>query len=735
MVELAGYSLQEVAYEGHETRVWRAIHEPSGARVAIKVPVAEVPSPRVLGSLIHEHQVLTQLAAVPGVARARALEQRGGTAALVLEDPGFRSLEHELARRGRLSVAAGLRLGGLLARALAGVHAARVMHKDVKPQNVLVDEACERVTLLDFGIASLLSQEATEARIPEALEGTLVYISPEQTGRTARALDARTDLYSLGVTLFEALSGRLPFTERDPLSLVHAHLAKEPPALDTVALEVPRAAAEIVAKLLAKDPERRYQTARGVAEDLEEALRQWEESGAVASFPLGKKDFSRKLRLPQVLVGRERDVEKVGESFARAERGAAELLLVGGPSGIGKTALVRTVYRDIARAGRGLLIAGKHDQLARSTPYAALAQAFGALMRQWLSSPEAVLEVWRARIRREVGDNARLIADVVPELDLVMGKLAPVPPVEGEQVLNRQKLTWLNFVRAVTTPNPPLVMFLDDMQWADSATLIILQTLLTDVECRSLLVIAAYRDNEAPPEHPLWSLVEAVGRTEANVARLPVGPLSEEQVQKWLARTLESEARRVEPLARVLSQKTRGNPFFLEQLLLSLHGQRQVMRDPESGAWRWDPAALERADVTDNVVALLTNKVREMPEATQQLLGLAACAGHTFHLQDLERLSGWGYARVTSALWPALAGELVVPVDGAYRPAQALGGAGEMALDAAYRFLHDRVQQASYERISPEQRVLAHLEIGRRLWARYREEGGRRRSSSSSCGT
>jgi predicted ATPase/signal transduction histidine kinase/FixJ family two-component response regulator len=723
-MELREYTLGEVVYEGNETRVRRAIHDPSGARVALKSPVAEVPSPRVMGRLVHERQVLTQLAEVPGVVRARALVQQGGTAALVLEDPGLRSLDRELARQERLPVAAGLRFGRLLSRVLEGVHAAGVMHKDVKPQNVLVDEACERVTLLDFGIASLLSQEATEASIPEALEGTLVYISPEQTGRTARALDTRTDLYSLGVTLFEVLSGRLPFTERDPLSLVHAHLAKEPPPLDSVVPEVPRAVATIVAKLLAKDPERRYQTARGVAEDLEEALRQWDERGAVEPFGLGRKDFSRRLRLPQVLVGRERDVERVGESFAHVARGATELLLIGGPSGIGKTALVRTVYRDIAQAGRGLLIAGKHDQLARSTPYAAIAQAFGALMRQWLSSPKAALEAWQQRIRSEVGDNARLIADVVPELDLVMGKLPPVPPVEGEQVLNRQKLTWLNLVRAVTAPNPPLVMFLDDMQWVDSATLIILQTLLTDVERRSLLVIAAYRDNETPPEHPLWKLVEAVEKSETEVSRMTVGPLSEEQVQKWLSRTLESEPARVGPLSRVLSHNTRGNPFFLEQLLLSLHRQKQVVRDPESGAWRWEQSSLEGASVTDNVVALLTDKVREMPEPTQQLLGLAACAGHTFHLQDLERLSEWERARVTGALWPALEAELVVPVDGAYRPAQALGGIGEVALDAAYRFLHDRVQQASYERISPEQRVLAHLEIGRRLQARYRAEGG-----------
>ncbi|MGK3959506.1 AAA family ATPase [Sorangium sp. So ce118] len=723
-MELMGYALGDIAYEGSETRVYHAVHLPSGAQVAIKVPLAEVPSPRVMGRLVHEHQVLRQLAAVPGVARVHAFEQRNGTAVLVLENPGGSSLDQVLARQGRLPVAAGLRLGRRLARVLEGVHAAGVMHKDIKPQNLLVDETCEQVTLLDFGIASLLSQEATEASIPEALEGTLAYISPEQTGRTARALDTRTDLYSLGVTLFEALSGRRPFTDRDPLSLVHAHLAKKPPPLDTIAPEVPGAVSAIVAKLLAKDPERRYQTARGAAEDLEEALRALHERGTVEPFSLGKKDFSRKLRLPQVLVGREQDVERVGESFARAERGAVELLLVGGPSGIGKTALVRTVYHDIAKAGRGLLVAGKHDQLARSTPYAAMAQAFGGLMRQWLSSPKTVLEAWQDRIRSEVGDNARLIADVVPELDLVMGKLPPVAPVDGEQVLNRQKLTWLNFVRTVTAPNPPLVMFLDDMQWADSATLIILQTLLTDVERRSLLVIAAYRDNETPPEHPLWKLVEAVEASEARVSRLTVGPLSEEQVQKWVSRTLESEPRRVEPLARVQWQKTRGNPFFLEQLLLSLHRQDLLVRDAESGAWRWNQADLERAQITDNVVALLTDKVREMPDATQQLMGLAACAGHTFHLHDLERLSGWACARVTEALWPALEEELVVPVDGAYRPAQALGAAGDGALDASYRFLHDRVQQASYERISPEQRVLAHLEIGRRLWARYRAEGG-----------
>jgi len=724
MAALSDYVLGESLYEASETRVRRAVHRESGARVALKTPVAAMPSARVLGCLAHEYQVLIELAAVPGVVRAHALEQHDGTVALVLEDPGLRSLDWFLAERERLPVDVSLRLGLRVAQALEGVHAAGLMHKDINPHNVLVDEALERALLADFSIASRLAAEATAASAPEVLEGTLAYISPEQTGRTARALDERTDLYSLGVMLFEMLAGRRPFVERDPLALVHAHLAKEPPALDAIAPDVPKAVAAIVAHLLTKDPEQRYQTAKGVAEDLEEALRQWNAQGTVQPFVLGTKDFSVKLRLPQILVGRQHEIEQVGASFVRAAAGAAELVLVGGSSGIGKTALVRTVYLDIARKGRGLLIAGKHDQLARSTPYAALAQAFGELIRQWLASPPSVLRAWQERIRSEVGDNARLIADVVPELDLLMGKLAPVPEVEGDQVLNRQKLTWLDFVRAVTTPNAPLVMFLDDMQWADTATLQILQTLLTDVERKQLLVIAAYRDNETRPEHPLWKLVEAVDRSGAKVSRMTVGPLSEDQVGEWLSRTLSSNPARVEPLARVLWHKTRGNPFFLEQLLLSLHQQRLVLRDPQGGEWHWDAEELEKAAVTDNVVTLLTDKVRQMPDSAQQILGLAACAGHAFHLEDLERLSGWEPARVTAALWPALREELVVPASGAYRPAQALGEVGAGALDAAYRFLHDRVQQASYERVPPEQRILAHLEIGRRLRERYRSEGG-----------
>ncbi|WP_437603088.1 AAA family ATPase [Sorangium sp. So ce590] len=729
MMQLVDYLWGETLYEGLETRVQRAVKRPSGERVVVKQPVAMTPSSRTVGRLLHEHQLLTKLADVPGVARPLALEQQGGSVALVLHDAGLRSLDRVLAERGRLHIEAALRLALGVCRVLQGVHAAGVMHKDVKPQNILVDETWTEVVLVDFGIASELAQEATEASLPDALEGTLAYISPEQTGRTARGLDARTDLYSLGVLLFEALSGRRPFLEKDPLALVHAHLAKTPPALDEPRLVegVPGAVARLVERCLEKHPEQRYQTASGLASDLERALSAWTERGHIAPFALGRKDFSPRLSLPQTLVSRDEESREIAAAFERAAGGAVEVLLLAGPSGVGKTALVRSVYREIARAGRGLLLSGKHDQLGRSVPYAALAQAFSGLLNNLTASPKPVFESWRARIDRALGPNARVIADLVPELEWLMGTLAPVPEVPTEMAYNRLKLSWIDFVRSVTDASPPLVLFLDDLQWVDPASLELLKVLLTDVGRKHLLVIAAYRDNEVEPGHPLWTLVEAVSASGVTTPRLTVGPLSEASVAQWLTLALSAEPERVRPLSGALHRKTHGNPFFLGQLLLELHRQKRVRRDLEDGAWQWDQDAVERAAVTDNVVDLVLRKVVELPASTQDVLGQAACAGHSFSFEELTVLSGKEPAEVGAVLWPAVLAGLVLPSDGHYREAQAL--AQSLAhlsrdLEARYRFLHDRVQQAFYERIPPEQRARTHLAIGRRLRAVFERQGG-----------
>ncbi len=709
------YTLGELLHTGAESCVFRA-RAADGRPVILKRSRSEPTRAREAGRLHHEHAVLAELGLRAGLVEAIGLAEHDGTLGLVLADPGARSLEALLAQRGALPWAQAVRLVRQLAATLDLVHQVGVVHKDVKPQNILVDEAAEQVWLIDFGIASRLAFEATAPLVPEALEGTLAYISPEQTGRTARALDARADLYSLGVTLYQLVSGALPFTEQEPLALVHAHLAHAPRPLPA---HVPPAVQAIVERLLAKDPENRYQTARGLAADLDRAL----EGGP--AFPLGQRDFSPRLRLPNLVIGREDATATLRAAFERASQGAVEVLLIGGPSGIGKTALVRSVYREIAALGRGNLLAGKHDQLAQSVPYAALSQAIAELMGQIAASPAAAFDGWRARIVEKVGPPVRALADLIPELEWVVGKQPELERGTAEMASNLLRVAWLDLVEVVREQSPPLVLFLDDLQWADPASWSTLETILTDGHQKNLLVIGAYRDNETPAGHPLWKLMSRVEESGVSTSQVAVGPLDEAMVRQWLAVALQTAPERTAPLAAALHTKTAGNPFFLGQLLLDQHRQRRVWRDLETGAWAWDLPAIEASGATDNVLELMSGMVRELPPATQSLLGHAACAGHHLSLREAAVLTGLGAPAVAEALWPALVAGLVIPADSGYREAQALArSASGHDVDAQYRFAHDRMQQACYERIAPEQRARTHWSVGQRLRAHYEAHRG-----------
>ncbi|NUP06213.1 MAG: AAA family ATPase [Polyangiaceae bacterium] len=722
---LGDYDVGETLHEGRDVLVVRARHRSSGEHVIIKLPRSESPTARTIGRMMHEYRILTKLSAVAGVPKARTLEHHGGTAALVLYDLGLRPLSAVLGERGRLPIDAALHIALCLCQVLEGVHLAGVVHKDIKPHNILVDDGCTQVVLADFGIASELEHDAAPAIIPESLEGTLAYISPEQTGRTARAVDCRTDLYSLGVVLFEMLAGRRPFEAEDPLALVYAHLATPAPAVAEAAPGLPRVVSAIVAKLLSKELEWRYQTAHGAAKDLERALSEWIDHGTVEAFELGTRDFSPVLQIPDILVGRDNECRELNRAFERTARGAVELLLVGGPSGVGKTALVRSVYRHIAKAGRGSLLSGKYDRLRRAVPYTAIAQAFSCLVNNVAASPKAVFERWRLQFDEALGKNARIIADLIPALEWLMGPLPPVPAVPTEMAYNRLKLSFISFVRAVTDMSPPLVLFLDDMQWVDPASIELLRFLLTDVARKHLLVIAAYRDNEVTAEHPLRGLIDAATEAGVSTPNVSVQPLSAASVEAWLALTLSAEPDRVSVLAESLYRKTRGNPFYLGQLVMELHRQKRLTRNAEDGTWQWDPGVVEVADASANITELMRKKVATLPSSTRELLGQAACAGHSFSIGELAILSGMTRDEVATQLWPALVAELLVPSDSQYGETRTLvDPRGTRELEARYRFLHDRVQEAFYEEVAPEQRARTHLSIGRRLQNAFELEGG-----------
>ncbi|HRI52534.1 MAG TPA: AAA family ATPase [Pseudomonadota bacterium] len=589
---------------------------------------------------------------------------------------------------------------------------------------MLFEESTQQVSLIDFGISARLSQETVQAANPEMLEGTLAYLSPEQTGRMNRAIDARTDLYSLGVTLYELLGGALPFSGATAMELVHSHIARRPQPLFEVKETVPLLLSDIVMKLLAKLAEDRYQSARGLKADLDTCSEQLGKKGQLSPFPLGTQDRHGTLRIPQRLYGRAAELRVLYDCFGRAENGGVELLLLGGYAGVGKSALINDIHKPIARRG-GIFISGKFDQLTRSLPYAAFAQAGRALIRQLLSEPAEELAKWRELLLGRLGQTGRLLTELIPELELVIGAQPEVPELGPTESQNRFALAAQNFLRAFATADHPLVLFLDDLQWADQASLQLLKSLLTDPDMGYLLAIGAYRNNEVDRSHPLTLTVSSLRESGVAVRELTLNPLSVGGVTALVADALQSEREEVAPLAALVAQKTQGNPFFINQFLGSLHQEKLLSFDADGCRWQWDVERCRTAMVTDNVLTLMVGKLQRLPPATQEVLKLGACIGFEFELQTLTVIAQRSPTEVAADLWAALSAGLLIPQSEEYRFLYGgVAGEAELArlgpdggLQVAFRFLHDRVQQAAYRLIKEEDRQALHARIGRLMLA------------------
>ncbi|HEU4532457.1 MAG TPA: AAA family ATPase, partial [Polyangiaceae bacterium] len=661
MIDLAGYTLTEQLCDGPDAALLRGRRHADRAPVLVKLLHGEYPTPRELARLRHEFSICRELDA-PGAVRALALEPAGHGLALVLEDfVGGRPLA-ELMRAGRLDRKASVRVAAALARALGSVHERHIIHKDLKPPNVLVDPATGAAKLIEFGVATRLFQEAHQDAPPQALEGTLAYMSPEQTGRMNRVLDYRTDFYSLGVTLYELFTGALPFATTDPLELVHSHIARTPPSPRERAPGLPEAVAAIVLKLLAKAAEDRYQSAHGLACDLEECLARWGDGGAIGAFALGRNDVPGALRVAQKLYGREAETAALLAAFDRASAGGAELLLVSGYAGVGKSVLVSEVHRAIGRRG-GIFCGGKFDQLSRNVPYTAVATALQGLARQLLAGAEAGLARVRGELQAAVGGKGRLLADLVPELALLIGPQPELPALGPTQAQNRFGVVFQDFLRVFTTPEHPLVLFLDDLQWADPASLKLLSLLLSDPERGHLLIVGAYRDHEVGPDHPLSLALAELRRGGARVSEIALAPLDLAGVTGLVADTLGHDRAAVRPLAELAFAKTHGNPFFLGQLLTTLHAEGRIAFDRAAGAWAWDLESVRAAEVTDNVVDFMAGKIARLAPETRRVLLLAACIGHQFDLKALAVISELPPRAAAAALWEALREGLVLPLD------------------------------------------------------------------------
>ncbi|MCC3457445.1 ATP-binding sensor histidine kinase [Microcoleus sp. PH2017_08_TRC_O_A] len=736
---LPGYKITTSISDGFNTSVYRGIRQSDEQPVIIKILKAEFPTLEQITRLKNEYKITQHLHA-DSIVTYYSLETYQNRLALISEDFGGNSLGQIISKK--LDLTAFLNIGIQLASALNSLHQNGIIHKDIKPSNIIINLETGIVKITDFSIASRLSKETPQINSANLVEGTVAYMSPEQTGRMNRTLDYRSDFYSLGVTFYEMLTGKLPFKSNDILELVHCHIAKHPapPSECRRNLEnsdlVPQVVSDIVMKLLGKNAEDRYQTAEGIKADLENCLNSWQTTGEVAYFVPGQLDRSGQLSIPQKLYGRELEVDSLLAAFERVGTrqcrvptgdrdllpGRSEIVLVSGYSGIGKTAIVNEVHKPIVRQ-RGYFINGKFDQFKRNIPYAALIQAFGSLIGQLLTESSENLQAWREKLAAALGTNGAVIVDVIPEIELIIGKQPEVPQLGAAESQNRFNRVFQEFIGVFTRAEHPLVIFLDDLQWADSASLNLMQLLLGNSESKYLLLIGAYRDNEVHPTHPLVQAIEQIAKTGTPVNNIVLQPLDFGNVCELIADTITANDK-VRLLAELIFHKTGGNPFFITQLLQALYQENLLHFELSSGSWQWDLAQIQAIGITDkSVVELVASRIEKLPETTQRVLKLAACIGDTFTLDVLSIVNEQSQAQAASELWAALQTGLVLPLSNAYK-IPLVGGWGLDNLRSiipasqskiAYKFLHDRVQQAAYSLIPDAQKQATHLKIGQLL--------------------
>ncbi len=731
MLQIDGYQILTQIYESINSFVYRGIRLQDNLAVILKVLKQDYPTPSELTRYKQEYEITRNLN-TDGVVKAYSLEPLQRTLVIILEDFGASSLRQLMDEgmgggTGQESLPEFLNIAIKTTESLGQIHSSNVIHKDINPANIVFNPETGQLKIIDFGISTVLTRENPTLKNPHVLEGTLAYMSPEQTGRMNRTLDYRTDFYSLGVTFYELLTGQLPFATDDALELVHCHIAKQPIRPHQLNPEIPKALSEIVMKLMAKTAQERYQSAWGVKADLEACLNQLQTQGEISEFPIAAKDISDKFQIPQKLYGREAEVETLLTAFERVAAhtdfdtdtrinpdnpqsnipnpiSKIEMMLVTGYSGIGKSSLVAEIHKPNTRL-RGYFTEGKFDQFQRSLPYSAIASAFQGLVRQLLTESSSQLEQWREKLRRAFGANGQVIIDVIPEVELIVGKQPPVPELGPTESQNRFNLVFSKFIRALCAKEHPLVIFLDDLQWADSATLKLIELMMTDASMQYLFLIGAYRDNEVSPVHPLMMMLDGLLHQGATVNSITLAPLALEHINQLIADTLHSNTNQSQPLANLVMSKTGSNPFFVNQFLKTLHSENLITFDFERHCWQWDISNIEAQGITDNVVELMIGELKKLPPITQQVLRLASCVGASFDLNTLSIICEKSPREIFPVLVTAVQSGLILPTS----------ELDTQLLIQNYTFLHDRVQEAAYALIDEAQKTAVNLQIGQML--------------------
>lgn len=718
MITFPGFSILEVIHKSGKKILCRAKKDLDDSTVILKIIPNEFFDLADIAIMERELEISSKIESEGVLKLLEIVDTNQGLAMVMQNFEGI--LLSDYLKIKQVSFGKKLEISIQLADLVEILHRNNIIHKNINPDNFLYDPETGKIKLFEFSISILVRKEIVEINNHREIEGALEYISPEQTGRTNRMVDFKTDFYSLGVLMYRMFSGKLPFNTEDPGELVHAHIAKKPEDPCLINPSIPSVLGKIILKLLEKAPEQRYKSAKGLIWDLENCRFLHFEKGNITEFEIAKHDKSDQFYIPQKLYGREKEISELLVAIENSVQGGASFVLIGGYSGIGKSTLVNEVYQNVVTSG-SFFATGKFDQFQKNIPYSAGISAFRGLVMQLLAEPNEIIESWKEKILHVLGSNAQLIIDIIPEVELIIGKQPPLIPLPATEAINRVNLAFVSFIQLFAKPEHPLVIFLDDLQWADLPTLKLINLVLNDLETSHFLLIGTYRENEVDASHPLTQLVDSLKENHCSLQEIILQPLGQENIRELLTDIFSADAPNVLSLAELILKKTGGNPFFTNEFLKSLHQEKLIRFDHESLEWDWDIKKIVDEDITDNVVELMIGKIKKLNPSTQDLCKYASCIGNSFDLMTLSKIYDKSPEDTEKSIWPAVEEGLILGLGKTSKIQEQLK-LEDKSKNIQYRFLHDRVQQAAYAMVEEKEKESLHLHIGRILLESYSED-------------